>query len=180
MYGEMLRNFRGETSQSDFAKKYGVSQSTYARYEAEESEPSFEFLLAIAKDYHVTLDYIITGRNVYHIDTYGELLAFLDALANKMPLFFSSRFATLDAEKYMARSIFKTESQSELNFTSFADILIFNEPLGGLFETWQKMRALVKNQEIEQELYDMWIQKRIRDNASSVISYDMADPSQQS
>ena len=42
------------------------------------------------------------------------------------------------------------------------------------------MRALVKNQEIEQELYDMWIQKRIRDNASSVISYDMADPSQQS
>ena len=49
MYGEMLRNFRGETSQSDFAKKYGVSQSTYARYEAEESEPSFEFLLAIAK-----------------------------------------------------------------------------------------------------------------------------------
>ncbi len=180
MYGEMLKNFRGETSQSDFAKKYGVSQSTYARYEAEESEPSFEFLSAIAKDYHVTLDYIITGRNVYHIDTYGELLAFLDALANKMPLFFSSRPTTMDAEKYMAMDIIKTKSPSELNFTLFADILIFNESLGGLFETWQKMRTLVRNQEIEQELYDMWLQKRIRDNASNVISYDMAGPSQQS
>ena len=173
MYGEMLKNFRGETSQSDFAKKYGVSQSTYARYEAEESEPSFEFLSAIAKDYHVTLDYIITGRNAYHIDTYGELLAFLDALANKMPLCFSRREATTDSEKYMAMDITKMKDPDDLIFTFFADIFIFDQSLGELFETWQKMRALVKNQEIEQELYDMWLQKRIRDNASNLISYDM-------
>lgn len=175
MYGEMLRNFRGETSQSDFAKKYGVSQSTYARYEAEESEPSFEFLSAIARDYHVTLDYIITGRNAYRIDTYGELLAFLDALANKMPLCFSRREAKTEEERQIASDI--TEPNNLQIFALFADVLIFNESLGELFETWQKMRTLVKNQEIEQELYDMWLQKRIRDNASNVI---LADPAQQS
>ena len=180
MYGEMLKNFRGETSQSDFAKKYGVSQSTYARYEAEESEPSFEFLSAIAKDYHVTLDYIITGRNAYHIDTYGELLAFLDALANKMPLYFSKRKAETGYEQYMALERTDLKSSNDLSFAFFANILIFNQSLGGLFETWQKMRILVENEEIEQELYDMWLQKRIRDNASNVISCDMADPAQQS
>lgn len=46
-------------SQSDFAEKFGVSVRTYQRIENHHTNPSLEFLLQIAKHYHIELNHFV-------------------------------------------------------------------------------------------------------------------------
>lgn len=52
-----LREDRGLT-QAEFAAQIGLHTTTYARYERGEREFPFDIVIAIAKYYNITLDYI--------------------------------------------------------------------------------------------------------------------------
>lgn len=58
-----LKELRAGTrlSQSEFAKKFNLTQGTYSNYENETTQPDIRVLIEIADYYNVTLDYLV-GR----------------------------------------------------------------------------------------------------------------------
>jgi transcriptional regulator with XRE-family HTH domain len=61
--GRRLRELRGfDTTQKTFAKKIGVSQGQLSRYEEGNSEIGAEVLLRIARLFHKTIEWLLTGK----------------------------------------------------------------------------------------------------------------------
>lgn len=65
MFADRIKELREEKniSQKEFAKTIGVAQSTYALYETDKREPSFDVLIKIAQYFNVTTDYLLGLTN---------------------------------------------------------------------------------------------------------------------
>ena len=61
-----LRELREEQelSQTEMAKKLGVSQQTYSRYESHTTEIPLKLLIALAEFYDTSTDYLLDIKNV--------------------------------------------------------------------------------------------------------------------
>lgn len=57
---ESLRRKKG-WSQAELAKRLHISPSTVGMYEQGRREPSINMLIALSKEFGVTIDYLITG-----------------------------------------------------------------------------------------------------------------------
>ncbi len=66
IFAERLKELRKEKnlSQAEFAEILHIKQQSYARYELDTSEPSYEMLVQIATFFSVTADYLL-GREDY-------------------------------------------------------------------------------------------------------------------
>lgn len=60
-FAKRLKELRVENNytQADVAGKIGVRQQSYARYESGSGEPNLETLIAIAKIFNVSVDYLL-------------------------------------------------------------------------------------------------------------------------
>ena len=58
---ESLRRKKG-WSQAELARRLHISPSSVGMYEQGRREPSIDILLALAKEFGVTIDYLITGH----------------------------------------------------------------------------------------------------------------------
>ena len=56
-----LRRDRG-LSQAELAHRLGISPSAVGMYEQGRREPSVELLVAMAEEFHVSTDYLLTGK----------------------------------------------------------------------------------------------------------------------
>ena len=61
IFAERLKELRKEKNltQTDLADVLKIKQQSYARYEADTSEPSYEMLVEIAKFFDVSTDYLL-------------------------------------------------------------------------------------------------------------------------
>lgn len=66
VFAKRLKELRKENalSQDAVAKKLGITQQSYARYEADTSEPAFEMLVQISNLFEVSCDYLL-GKSEY-------------------------------------------------------------------------------------------------------------------
>lgn len=66
VFAKRLKELRKENllSQNQVAKTLGITQQSYARYEADTSEPSFEMLVEISNLFEVSCDYLL-GKTDY-------------------------------------------------------------------------------------------------------------------
>lgn len=65
-------------NQSEFCKKLGIKQSTLSSYENGTVSPSNEVLYAIAKQYHVSLDWLFgISDNEFSLSSMGDIISFL-------------------------------------------------------------------------------------------------------
>ncbi len=65
-------------NQSEFCKKLGIKQSTLSSYENGTVSPSNEALYAIAKQYHVSLDWLFgISDNEFSLSSMGDIISFL-------------------------------------------------------------------------------------------------------
>ncbi len=66
IFAKRLKELRKEKglSQNQVAKILGITQQSYARYELESSEPSFEMLVQISNTFEVSCDYLL-GKTDY-------------------------------------------------------------------------------------------------------------------
>ena len=82
-----LRELRGSESQASFAKKIGVSQVTYGRYELGTREPDLTTLTRIGLVAHVSVDYLLgitdKTRNSEAQEKLESLKAAMRALLDK-------------------------------------------------------------------------------------------------
>lgn len=73
MFAKRIKELREENniSQKEFAKTIGVAQSTYALYETDKREPSFDVLIKIAQYFNVTTDFLlglVDERTIENVD----------------------------------------------------------------------------------------------------------------
>ena len=66
VFAKRLKELRKENllSQNQVAKTLGITQQSYARYESDTSEPSFEILVEISNLFEVSCDYLL-GKTDY-------------------------------------------------------------------------------------------------------------------
>ncbi len=66
VFAKRLKELRKENnlSQNQMAKTLGITQQSYARYEADTSEPCFEMLVEISNYFEVSCDYLL-GKSDY-------------------------------------------------------------------------------------------------------------------
>jgi transcriptional regulator with XRE-family HTH domain len=58
---QRIRFLRGALSQSTFADRLGISQTDVSRYESITRTPPITLLTSIAKEFHVSLDWLVFG-----------------------------------------------------------------------------------------------------------------------
>lgn len=69
-FGETLKNLReikGDT-QKELGKMLGVSRATIAGYETKNHQPDYEKLEILARYFDVSIDYLLTGEDTFHIE----------------------------------------------------------------------------------------------------------------
>ncbi len=66
---KLLRSQKG-LSQAELARKLHVSTSTIGMYEQGRREPSLEKIVLLAREFEVTIDYLLTGRCICAQDAY--------------------------------------------------------------------------------------------------------------
>lgn len=80
MIAERLKKLRKELhlNQNDFCERIGIKQSTLSSYENGTVSPSNDVLFAIAKEYHVSLDWLFgISNNISNISTIGDIASLL-------------------------------------------------------------------------------------------------------
>jgi transcriptional regulator with XRE-family HTH domain len=59
--GKRLASIRGKKNQADFGAEFGKTQATISDWERDRVQPPIEFLVMLAKNYSVDLNWLITG-----------------------------------------------------------------------------------------------------------------------
>jgi len=69
-FGDTLKNLRelNHVTQQDLANRLGVSRATIAGYETKNHQPDYEKLEKIARFFHVSIDYLLTGEDAFRIE----------------------------------------------------------------------------------------------------------------
>ncbi len=59
VFSDRLKTLRGELKQAEFARKVGIAQNTYSRYESGERIPDIEVLVRLAARLGVSTDWLL-------------------------------------------------------------------------------------------------------------------------
>ncbi|MDA8059204.1 MAG: helix-turn-helix domain-containing protein [Leptospirillum sp.] len=60
---QRIRFLRGALSQAAFANRLGISQTDISRYESSSRIPPMSLLISIAKEFRVSLDWLVFGNH---------------------------------------------------------------------------------------------------------------------
>lgn len=68
-FGDRIRQTREDLdiSRREFAERLQISYFTLSKYETSEREPDFATLVRIAKELHVSTDFILKGQEAEHV-----------------------------------------------------------------------------------------------------------------
>lgn len=73
-FAENLKTLRKKNhmTQKELARQMNLSRATIAGYEKKRRQPSYEILVKFAEIFHVSIDFLITGREtVYSVSDSG-------------------------------------------------------------------------------------------------------------
>lgn len=136
-------------TQTEFADKIGTTQTTLSSYENTDKTPSLDIVKNIAEVFTVSIDWLLG---------YSDILD-----ANDKPRTYSD----------IIRLLFKLE---EANLTGFAIYSYFNQntqqnvcefanndsSMISFADEWKKIKDLHDSQTIDDELYNLWIEKTLK------------------
>lgn len=140
------------TTQKDFSAHVGCTAATLSAYENGSKSPSLEIIKSIAEKCHVSIDWLCGLSTEINFDgsikTYGDAIRLLLKLEEKLDI---------------AVSIVPVEFNLADNPTKFAYSINFgNHKMQNFINEWEKMKALHDNFSIDDDLYDLWIEKTIK------------------
>lgn len=125
-----------EMSQSEFSKSISLKPQTYSAYEKNINLPPVVVLARIAEKYGVSLDWLCGFSNseekTVRLDTYADILKLIFELGS------------LDCVQI-------DDGKISLN----------DSTINNAIQGWQKMRNLLNAGTIDQEVYDLWVEKTL-------------------
>ena len=153
---KQARLLRGD-SQNDLAAKLDntVSAAAISSYENGGSLPSFYVAYKIAKEYNISLDWLCGLPENREIRTYADMINLI---------------INLEEQYKTDMSLDATATWYELAYAGDDASLIFRDDnLAKLFIEWDKMKKLHDDKTIDDELYMLWVEKKLSENKTHYI-----------
>lgn len=150
IFSEHIKELRNNMrmNQADFSRLIGTNQSTLSAYENGDRFPPYETLIAIAQQCHISLDWLCGLSDI--ITTTGDLKKYNDVIR----LLFKIESASIDG---FSLNSFIDNYGSKVSEISFADSNLYD-----FLGDWQKMREVHNKSIIDDEMYDLWIEKTLK------------------
>lgn len=150
-FSSRIKELRGSCNltQFEFAEKIGATQATLSSYENSNKTPSLDIVKNIAESFNVSIDWLLGLSDIVDITskprTYSDIARMLFKLEEADLCGFSiSTFEDNYTDAYHCN-------------ISAEDSLLVN-----FFNEWKKMKDLHDNKTIDNELYDLWIEKTLK------------------
>lgn len=146
MFSDKVRRLRAENklSQRAFAERIGVSPTTIVSYEKGGKVPAYEVLVNICREFGVSLDWLCDIN--------------ADAEKPKETAADVARMVAKVMRMCNSYSIEEGDSDSAIIELSF-----ISKELRSFLMEYSKMARLLKDKVIDQELFDLWYNKKIVD-----------------
>lgn len=137
-------------NQTEFAKSIGTTQAALSGYEKGERLPSYEILLSIAQNYNVSLDWLCGFSEK---KTLGSSVTTYDELFRLFINILETRYSEFSTDPII--DIIDTDT------TSVVLTLHHDENMQNFFTEWCRVFELHCNNTIDDELYQLWIEKEL-------------------
>lgn len=182
-FGQRINELRKENglTQKQFADELNLSTTTVASWEKEVKKPSFEVLILISEKFNVSLDWLCETKkqNEFEVKTWSDIIKMLYAVisckhipgeisfvkdkkgVDRFSLSFAEYLA--EPEYYPEEAGAPKDKYTELS--SFPDeqsqdsLFAFESPIYKFFTNYSRMKKLVDEKEIDNEIFDMWLSK---------------------
>lgn len=156
-FSEHIKKLRmnKKMNQAEFAELISTNQSTLSAYERGDRLPPYETLIIIAQQCHVSLDWLCGLSDI--VNTTGRLEKYDDIIR----LLFKLESASIDG---FSLNSYIRDYGSKVSEISFTDNNLY-EFLGD----WQKMREVYNKSIIDDEMYDLWIEKTLKKYNKPII-----------
>lgn len=147
-------------TQKEFAQKIGASSVSVSSYEIGAKTPSLDMLLTIAKTFEVSLDWMCGlsdfKNTLSKLETQADILRCLFLIERCTPLdIFSNQEDILEnGTDLFDNPRFRTETLHE--------IALINRTLNSFILEWKKILNLYQNNTIDDDLYNLWIDKTLK------------------
>ncbi|MDO4301541.1 MAG: helix-turn-helix transcriptional regulator [Clostridia bacterium] len=141
-------------TQREFTEELSITPATLSAYEKSTVNPSISVIVEIAKKYNVSVDWLLglsdTTVTQNSIKTYADLVKFL-----------------VDISKTDMKIVVQ---ESYLEYTTLGEPVIHycgilfdtrNKDFEQFFEDYNKMNLLYKNNSIDEEVYNLWLEKTL-------------------
>jgi len=150
-FSSRIKELRSSLSltQTEFAQKINTTQATLSSYENTDKTPSLDIVKKIAEVFKVSIDWLLGLSDVVGV--------------NEIPRTYSD----------VIRILFKLESAELSGFSikSFhndyydqdeCDISTTDSSIANFIAEWEKMKSLHDNKTIDDELYNLWLEKTLK------------------
>lgn len=161
--GERIRQVREGLSltQKQFAEKLGFTSATISAYENNKKTPTFEFLIALAKNYNVSIDWacgLTENKNgILDIITYSDIIECLYKLSCAIELKLGRERVSFDGS---------------LDYCDLSSITAQNEIFQIFLDEWDEMLTLKNKGTISDKLYRLWFEDKKQEYEIHINSID--------
>ncbi len=147
-----------DMSQTVFADSIGLNQQTYSLYERGNKTP-IDVVVKIAEKYNISTDWLLGISNNLkdnlQLNTYSDIFKILLELIALDGVWIGDEF--YQSEGSNGYNHYYNPNYREFMMLHFNDSTI-NNALHG----WRKMKNLLDAETIDQEVYDLWIEKTLK------------------
>lgn len=183
-FGQRINELRKENglTQKQFADELNLSTTTVASWEKEVKKPSFEVLILISEKFNVSLDWLCETKkqNEFEVKTWSDIIRMLYAVISCKPIPGEISFVK-DKNDFQRVSLSFARYLSYPEFYDFLgapqDIYVevagkaengseqyeyeFESPIYKFFNNYSRMKKLVDENAIDNEIFDMWLSKSL-------------------
>lgn len=136
-------------TQTEFAEKIGTTQATLSSYENTDKTPSLDIVKNIAEIFTVSIDWLLGLSDIIDINdkprTYSDIIRILFKLEEA------------DLSGFTIYSYYDNASQQNV-----CEIINTDSSMATFADEWKKIKELHDNKTIDDELYDLWIEKTLK------------------
>ena len=164
IFADRLKKLRQKLNinQKEFAEKIGITAAALSSYENNLKNPSIAVAKRIAEAFNVSIDWLcgLTDKKTYsdEIITYGDVIRLFLKLEKKLKLYASSG-------RYI-----------DIEIKSLPSISFKNDKIQEFLIEWEKMKDLHDNITIDDDVYNLWIEKTLKKyDAFPINSYILSE-----
>ncbi len=153
IFSDRLKELRAELklTQAQFVEGLGITSAALSAYEKNSKNPSISVAKRIAEKYHISLDWLCglsNKRNIEdRIETYGDIIRLLFKLEENIDINVS-----FELVKTALDPIFPSASISFGNFK-----------IQEFIKDWEKMKDLHDKSIIDDDVYNLWMEKTLKE-----------------
>lgn len=137
-------------TQAQFVEDLGITPSSLSAYEQNTKNPSISVAIRIAKKYKVSIDWLcgLSDQKTAEgdIETYGDIIRLLIKIEKRIDISLIEKQHNLVGNELITRE----------------GLIFYNEQLKQFIEEWDKMKRLHDDETIDDEVYDLWVEKTLK------------------